>query len=68
MYSNVCLQELAITSDEGLSLAEFPKRVVIAGGGYVVHTEKISVNKFLYEVFYFKNKFYYLDLVLVGQG
>jgi hypothetical protein len=30
--------------------------------------EKISVIKFFYEVFYFKNKFYYLDLVLVGQG
>jgi glutathione reductase (NADPH) len=28
-------KELAITSDEGLSLAEFPKRVVIAGGGYI---------------------------------
>ena len=30
------MQELAITSDEGLSLEEFPKRVVIVGGGYVV--------------------------------
>ncbi len=25
-----------MTSDEGLSLEEFPKRVVIVGGGYVV--------------------------------
>lgn len=32
------MQELAITSDEGLSLEEFPKRVIIAGGGYVVIT------------------------------
>ncbi|KAL9251884.1 Glutathione reductase, chloroplastic-like protein, partial [Drosera capensis] len=28
-------QELAITSDEALSLEELPKRVVIAGGGYI---------------------------------
>ncbi|KAG0629216.1 hypothetical protein M758_1G085900 [Ceratodon purpureus] len=28
-------KELAITSDEGLSLEEFPKRVVIVGGGYI---------------------------------
>jgi hypothetical protein len=29
------LQELAITSDEGLSLEDLPRRVVIAGAGYV---------------------------------
>ncbi|CAI5518117.1 unnamed protein product [Closterium sp. Naga37s-1] len=28
-------QEFAITSDEALSLAEFPKRVVIVGAGYI---------------------------------
>jgi glutathione reductase (NADPH) len=28
-------QELAITSDEALSLEDFPKRVVILGGGYI---------------------------------
>lgn len=32
---NIPGKELAITSDEGLSLEEFPKRVVIAGGGYI---------------------------------
>jgi pyruvate/2-oxoglutarate dehydrogenase complex dihydrolipoamide dehydrogenase (E3) component len=32
------MQELAITSDGGLSLEEFPKRVVIVGGGYAVFT------------------------------
>jgi pyruvate/2-oxoglutarate dehydrogenase complex dihydrolipoamide dehydrogenase (E3) component len=29
------LQELAFTSDEGLSLEDLPRRVVIAGAGYV---------------------------------
>lgn len=33
---NARMQEFAITSDEGLSLVDFPKRVVIAGGGYVL--------------------------------
>ncbi|GAB2267250.1 hypothetical protein Dimus_002236 [Dionaea muscipula] len=28
-------QELAITSDEALSLEEFPKRAVVVGGGYI---------------------------------
>jgi glutathione reductase (NADPH) len=28
-------KELAITSDEGLSLEDLPRRVVIAGAGYV---------------------------------
>jgi len=32
---NIPGKELAITSDEGLSLEEFPKRVVIVGGGYI---------------------------------
>ncbi|XP_021725249.1 glutathione reductase, chloroplastic-like [Chenopodium quinoa] len=32
---NIPGQELAITSDEALSLEEFPKRVVILGGGYI---------------------------------
>jgi glutathione reductase (NADPH) len=30
------LQELAITSDEGLSLEDVPRRVVIGGAGYIV--------------------------------
>jgi NADPH-dependent 2,4-dienoyl-CoA reductase/sulfur reductase-like enzyme len=29
------LQELAFTSDEGLSLEDLPRRVVIAGAGYI---------------------------------
>jgi pyruvate/2-oxoglutarate dehydrogenase complex dihydrolipoamide dehydrogenase (E3) component len=29
------LQELAITSDEGLSLEDVPRRVIVAGAGYV---------------------------------
>ena len=35
-YTNgdIQLQELAITSDEALSLEELPKRAVILGGGY----------------------------------
>lgn len=32
---NIPGQELAITSDEALSLEDFPKRVVILGGGYI---------------------------------
>lgn len=32
----VVLQELGITSDEALSLEEFPKRAVILGGGCVL--------------------------------
>ncbi|KAM0878880.1 hypothetical protein ACQ4PT_034589 [Festuca glaucescens] len=32
---NIYLQELAITSDEALSLEELPKRAVILGGGYI---------------------------------
>lgn len=32
---NIPGKELAITSDEALSLEEFPKRSVIAGGGYI---------------------------------
>ncbi|KAL8486827.1 hypothetical protein ACS0TY_023501 [Phlomoides rotata] len=32
---NIPGQELAITSDEALSLEEFPKRIVILGGGYI---------------------------------
>ncbi|KAM0821186.1 hypothetical protein ACQ4PT_029020 [Festuca glaucescens] len=32
---NIHLQELAITSDEALSLEELPKRAVILGGGYI---------------------------------
>lgn len=32
---NIPGQELGITSDEALSLEEFPKRVVILGGGYI---------------------------------
>lgn len=32
----VILQELAITSDEALSLEELPKRTVVVGGGYVL--------------------------------
>ncbi|XP_051118230.1 glutathione reductase, cytosolic [Andrographis paniculata] len=32
---NIPGQELAITSDEALSLEEFPKRAVILGGGYI---------------------------------
>ncbi|CAM6085074.1 unnamed protein product [Calypogeia fissa] len=32
---NIPGKELAITSDEALSLEEFPKRVVIVGGGYI---------------------------------
>ena len=33
MNINCLLQELAITSDEALSLEEFPKRAVVLGGG-----------------------------------
>ncbi|KAG6548711.1 hypothetical protein Mapa_009866 [Marchantia paleacea] len=32
---NIPGQELGITSDEGLSLEEFPKKVLIIGGGYI---------------------------------
>ncbi|KAL3700388.1 hypothetical protein R1sor_018410 [Riccia sorocarpa] len=32
---NIPGKELAITSDEGLSLENFPKKVVIIGGGYI---------------------------------
>ncbi|KAJ7517193.1 hypothetical protein O6H91_21G013800 [Diphasiastrum complanatum] len=35
VFLNIPGKELAITSDEGLSLAEFPKRSVIVGGGYI---------------------------------
>jgi hypothetical protein len=34
IFRYIHLQELAITSDEALSLEELPKRAVILGGGY----------------------------------
>ncbi|KAF8083958.1 hypothetical protein N665_0742s0008 [Sinapis alba] len=33
---NIPRHELAITSDEALSLEEFPKRAIVLGGGYIV--------------------------------